>query len=261
MSEDPVPGGVDSEEEIPEDHPRYLDLVTRYRIEEGIAAGITHLQGMHAEGRGSAFDYLLGEKTIPSAASAERAATAELLRAEHPVISVNGNVAALVPEETVDLAQAVDAAIEVNLFHRSEERIRKIIEHLQQHGAEDVLGLEATAYIPGLTHDRAMISDAGIGRADVVLVPLEDGDRAKALRAMGKREIVVDLNPLSRSPRAAHIPIIDNVVRAFPNMTEHARELADASAATLDDIVAEFSPDEALREAEEAIRHGAVERA
>ncbi len=256
MSEESAPGGVEHEEEIPEDHPRYMDLVTRHRIEEGIASGITHIQGMHAEGRGSAFDYLLGEETIPSADGAARAAAAELLRAERPVISVNGNVAALVPGETAELAEATDARIEVNLFHRSEERIRRIVEHLEDHGAEDVLGLEADAIIPGLTHDRARITEEGIGRADVVLVPLEDGDRAQALRRMGKREIVIDLNPLSRSPRDAHIPIIDNVVRAMPNITASARELADADTATLDRIVAEFDPDAALQVAERTIRQG-----
>ncbi len=254
MSEESAPGSVAHEEEIPEDHPRYMDLVTRHRIEEGIEAGITHIQGMHAEGRGSAFDYLLGEETLPSADEAARAAAAELLCAEHPVISVNGNVAALVPEETVVLANAVDAAIEVNLFHRSEDRIRRIVEHLEAHGAEDVLGLEAEANIPGLTHDRAQISEEGIGRADVVLVPLEDGDRAQALREMGKREIVIDLNPLSRSPRDAHIPIIDNVVRAMPNIRQHAGALGDWPPGELRQIVVEFEPEVALRDAESHIR-------
>lgn len=256
MSQESAPGGVDSEEEIPEDHPRYLDLVTRHRIEAGVEAGITHIQGMHAEGRGSAFDYLLGEETIQSADEAERVAAADLLRAEHPVISVNGNVAALVPAETADLAEAVDAAIEVNLFHRSPERIKLIIEHLEKHGAENVLGLHADAEIAGLTHDRAQISSEGIGRADLVLVPLEDGDRAKALRAMGKREIVIDLNPLSRSPRAAHVPIIDNVVRAMPNITDHAHDLADADRDTLDAIVEAFDPKAAIQDAERTIRTG-----
>lgn len=256
VTEETVPGGVDHEDEIPEDHPRYLDLVTRHRIEEGIEAGITHIQGMHAEGRGSAFDYLLGEETIPSADRAARVAAAELLRADHPVLSVNGNVAALVPEETVRLAETVDAAIEVNLFHRSEERIRRIIQHLEAHGAKNVLGLKAEAEIPGLTHDRAKVSAAGIGRADVVLVPLEDGDRAKALREMGIREIVIDLNPLSRSPRAAHVPIIDNVVRAMPTITEHAEQLADRDPGELTEIIEAFDPDEVLAEAERVIRQG-----
>ncbi len=55
---------------------------------------------------GSAFDYLLGEETIPSADEAERVAAAHLLLADQPVLSINGNVAALVPSEMVDLADA-----------------------------------------------------------------------------------------------------------------------------------------------------------
>lgn len=254
--ESTVPGGVDDESEIPEDHPRYTDLITRYRLEEGIEAGITHVQGMHAEGRGSAFDYLLGEETIPSADRACRVAAAELLRAERPVLSVNGNVAALVPADTVELADAADARIEVNLFHRSDERIRRIIDHLEAHGASDVLGLEADERIPGISHDRAPVSHDGIYTADVVLVPLEDGDRALALREMGKREIVIDLNPLSRSPRAAHVPIVDNVVRAMPAITTYVRELDGVSRAELDAIVDEFDPDAALAAAERRIRNG-----
>ena len=45
-----------------------------------------------------------------------------LLTAENPVISVNGNTAALVAKEVVKLANATEAKIEVNLFYRSLER-------------------------------------------------------------------------------------------------------------------------------------------
>lgn len=255
-----VPGGVDEESEIPTDHPRYTDLVTRYRIERGIERGITHLQGMHAEGRASAFDYLLGEETIPSANRAERVAAAELLLATHPVLSVNGNVAALVPDATVELAETVEATIEVNLFHRSEDRIRRIIAHLADHGAENVLGLTATETLPGLSHDRAKVARHGIYEADLVVVPLEDGDRAQALREMGKREIVIDLNPLSRSPRAAHVPIIDNVVRAMPNVIEHARDLRGQPESELQDLIDDFDPTTALDAAESAIRSGVTDQ-
>ena len=251
-----VPGGVDDESEIPEDHPRYTDLVTRYRIEAGIEAGITHLQGMHAEGRGSAFDYLLGEETIPSADEACRVAAADLLRAERPVFSVNGNVAALVPAETVELADAADAKIEVNLFHRSEDRIERIIEHLEDHGGSDILGRVADKQIPGISHDRAPVSEEGIYGADLVVVPLEDGDRARALRDMGKREIVIDLNPLSRSARAAHVPIVDNVIRAIPLITQYVRELREQPSTDLDALIEGFDPDRTLAVAERRIREG-----
>ncbi|ELY56470.1 hypothetical protein C491_13062 [Natronococcus amylolyticus DSM 10524] len=253
---DTVSADVEHEEEIPEDHPRYQDLLTRHRIEKGVEKGITHLQGMHAEGRGSAFDYLLGEETIPSADEAERAAAAHLLLADRPVLSINGNVAALVPGEMVELADATGAYLEVNLFNRTPERIEAIADHLREHGAEDVKGLEADARIPNLDHQRAKVDADGIHAADVVIVPLEDGDRAEALEAMGKTEIVIDLNPLSRSPQVAEVPIVDNIIRAVPNVTAHARDLAGAEEAELRTIVEEFDREAALEEAEHRIRNG-----
>jgi 4-phosphopantoate--beta-alanine ligase len=256
MSDEVAPPEVDDEGEIPESHPRYTDLLTRHRIEEGVRRGITHLQGMHAEGRGSAFDYLLGEETTESADRAARAAAAELLLAEHPVLSVNGNVAALVPGEVVELADAVGADIEVNLFNRTEERVAAITDHLREHGATEVKGLTADARIPGLDHGRGTVDADGIHDADVVLVPLEDGDRAEALQEMGKTEIVIDLNPMSRSPRTAAIPIVDNIVRAVPNVTRHARELLDGPDDELDSIVDGFDREAALADAERRIRRG-----
>ena len=240
--------------EIPDDHPRAESLRTRHRIEAGVEAGITHPQGLIAEGRGEAFDYLLGEETIPSADEAARAAAAALQLADHPVLSVNGNVAALVPDELVELAEVVGAALEVNLFNRTDGRIDRIADHLREHGAEDVKGLAGDAEIPGLDHGRGTVDADGIYDADVVVVPLEDGDRAEALAAMGKTEIVIDLNPLSRSAQTAAIPIVDNVVRAVPNVTRHARQLADASRDELERIVAEFDREAALEAAERAIR-------
>jgi len=242
--------------EIPADHPRHDSLVTRHRIEAGVEKGITSKQGLVAQGRGEAFDYLLGEETIPSADDAERAAAAYLLLAEHPVLSVNGNVAALVPGEVVALAEVVGADVEVNLFNRTEERMEAIAAHLREHGAGDVKGLKADARIPGLEHERAKVDRDGIYDADVVLVPLEDGDRAEALAATGKTELVVDLNPMSRSAQSAAVPIVDNIIRALPSMTEHARELRDASREQLEEIVAGFDREAALEAAERRIRNG-----
>lgn len=242
--------------EIPDDHPRAASLRTRHRIEAGVEKGITSKQGLIAQGRGEAFDYLLGERTLPSADEAERAAAARLLLADHPVISVNGNVAALAPDATVELAEAVDADLEVNLFNRTEQRMEAIADHLREHGADGVKGLAGDGKIPGLDHARGTVDADGIGAADVVVVPLEDGDRAEALGEMGKTEIVVDLNPASRSPQVATIPIIDNVVRALPNVTAHARDLADASPSDLRTVVDAFDPDEMLAAAEATIRNG-----
>lgn len=249
-----------TETEIPEDHPRHESLLTRHRIEEGVEKGITSKQGLVAQGRGEAFDYLLGEKTTPSAERAERAAVARILLADHAVVSVNGNVAALCPEDAVRLAEATGADLEVNIFNRTGERLEAIVAHLREHGAEEagieVKGLEADAQIPDLSSERAKVDEDGIYTADVVLVPLEDGDRAEALEAMGKDEIVVDLNPLSRSAQVADVPIVDNVVRAFPRMVEAAEELGGAEEKELRRIVEEFDAEEALRDAEKRIRGG-----
>jgi len=260
-NDEPTDATDDEPEHTPDDHPRSEDLETRHRIEAGVEKGITHLQGMHAEGRGTAFDYLLGEETIPSADEAARAAAAQLLLAEHAVLSVNGNVAALVPEEYVELADVVDADLEVNLFNRTEERMETIAEHLREHGADEVKGLEGDGEVPEVGHYRGIVDADGIEDADVVLVPLEDGDRAEALGKMGKTEIVIDLNPLSRSPQTATIPIVDNVVRAIPTITEHARKLR-ADGATREDleaIVDSFDAQDHLWAAEEQIRTAAWE--
>lgn len=245
-----------SEIEVPEDHPRYESLLTRHRIEQGVKKGITSLQGLIAEGRGEAYDYLLGEQTLPSADAAARAAAAHLLLADHAVLSVNGNVAALVPGEIVELAAATGADIEVNLFNRTPERMQAIVDHLVEHGAAEVKGLTADARIPGLSHERGKVDADGIYDADVVLVPLEDGDRAEALGEMGKTEIVIDLNPKSRSPKMAAVPVIDNVMRAIPNITRHARDLQAASRDELEAIVADFDRGATLDAAEQAIRAG-----
>jgi len=134
--------------EIPADHPRHESLVTRHRIEAGVEAGITSKQGLVAQGRGEAYDYLLGEQTISSADEAERVAAAHLLLADHPVLSVNGNVAALVPGEMVELAESTGAALEVNLFNRTAERMDAIADYLREHGAEDVKGWRPTPASP-----------------------------------------------------------------------------------------------------------------
>ncbi|MEF8873056.1 MAG: 4-phosphopantoate--beta-alanine ligase [Candidatus Thermoplasmatota archaeon] len=206
--------------EVPESHPRYESLKTRESLVEGVEKGITSKAGLIAHGRGEMFDYLIGEETVKPAEKAERKAVAEMLEAKKPVISVNGNVAALVPAGIVSLAQRLDAKLEVNLFHRTDERIKKIEKELKENGAEKVYGKKADAKIPGLDHDRALCDREGIFSADAVFVPLEDGDRTKALKDMGKKTIAIDLNPLSRTAETADITIVDNIIRGVPNMIE-----------------------------------------
>lgn len=186
--------------------------------------GLVAWEGLIAHGRGEAFDYLLGERTLPEAEKAARAAVASLLRAERPVLSVNGNVAVLAGDEIGALAAATGARVEVNLFHRTEERVRALVALLQTHGVREVLGEDPDASLPGLEHSRALCSRRGIYAADVVLVPLEDGDRAEALIRMNKAVLSIDLNPLSRTSRAATIAIVDDLGRALSNMVAFAKE-------------------------------------
>ena len=205
-------------EKIPTTHPRYKSLMMREKITQAMSRGIVHETGLIAHGRGEAFDYLLGEQTIPQAYIAEKIAAASLLQADNPILSVNGNVAALVPKEIISLAESVDAKIEVNLFHRTKKRIDAITNELIKCGAQMVYGQKADATIPGLDHNRALCDKDGIFSADVVLVPLEDGDRCKALLDMEKFVITIDLNPLSRTAQTASITIVDNVTRALQNI-------------------------------------------
>ncbi|MDV2482433.1 phosphopantothenate/pantothenate synthetase [Methanoculleus sp. Wushi-C6] len=216
---------------IPKDHPRYRSLVARERLARCAREGVVALEGLTAHGRGEAFDYLIGEKTTGSASLAARTAAAMLLAARHAVISVNGNTAALAAEEIAALQQASGADVEVNLFHRTEERIALITGILEKHGAR-VLSGTVERLVP-LSHDRALCLPHGIADADVVLVPLEDGDRCAALRAMGKTVITVDLNPLSRTARTATLTVVDEVTRAIPAITAACASLEPDEAGRL----------------------------
>lgn len=240
--------------EIPRSHPRYASLVARERVAEGVKRGFTSTQGLIAQGRGEAFDYLLGEKTTPSAAAATRAAAAMFLQAEKPALSVNGNVAALVPGEMVELAKALKAPLEVNLFHRTEERVGKIADLLRSLGAEEVLGERPDATVPGLEHARAKATRGGIYDADAVLIPLEDGDRCEALVKMGKKVIAIDLNPLSRTSKMATISIVDNIVRAVPNLTSAVKVLSELSKSDLLKILEDYDNNKILRQAVEELQ-------
>lgn len=215
---------------VPDSHPRYASLMAREALVEALEAGYLAPQGLTAHGRGETFDYLLGERTTEPAREATEAAACALVTAEHPVISVNGNVAALCPGAVAELQAALDARVEVNLFHRTDQRVELITDRLEAHGCTGVLGDDPDEAIPGLDSARAEVDSQGIFASDCVLVPLEDGDRTEALVAMGKQAISVDLNPLSRTARTATINITDNVVRALPNLASRAQTLAELPA-------------------------------
>lgn len=205
-------------------HPRYRSLQTRARLARALADGVVVGEGLIAQGRAEAFDYFLGERSTPSARRAERSAARWLAAAQRPVISVNGNVAALAAREVAALQRARPGlAVEVNLFHRTPARARAVADVLSKAGVRGVLGVRPTARVPGLPSDRAWVDRRGIGRADLCLVPLEDGDRALALRRMGKRVIAIDLNPMSRTAEVADLPVVDELTRALRAMVEELR--------------------------------------
>jgi len=221
--------------DIPDSHPRRASLLARQSLVEAAAEGLLADSAMIAHGRGEAFDYLLGETTSDSAMEAIREVAARLLAAERPVISVNGNTVVLAGEELIRVAAVVGCPIEVNLYYRTPERVSGLLSRLSQQrdtvaseaapgGWEgnwqevvesvSLLGAAAAHSISGLEGARAKCCWEGIGQADVVLVPLEDGDRCEALVAAGKQVLVVDLNPLSRTAMTATVTIVDEVSRA-----------------------------------------------
>ena len=205
----------------PKDHPRYKSLLAREKLVE--ASDVVAKQGLIAHGRGEAFDYLLGEQTCLPALSAIKAAASTLIEAKNPVISVNGNVVALAAREVARLSELSGAKVEVNLFHRTPERIAGLTKMMKKVGI-DALGASADDKIPGLSSERAKCCSDGIGSADVVLVPLEDGDRCEALVKMGKKVITIDLNPLSRTAQTAHITIVDELTRCLPLLSDFVKE-------------------------------------
>ncbi|MEM1662240.1 MAG: 4-phosphopantoate--beta-alanine ligase [Desulfurococcaceae archaeon] len=236
---------------IPPNHPRRDSLIIREKLVDGFRMGIVAVEGLIAHGRGECFDYLLGEKTHDFAYEAAKVAVALLLTAEKPVISVNGNVAALVPNEVVELAKLTNSKIEVNLFYRTPEREEAIANWLKKHGADEVLGVgeDASSTIPELFSERRRVSPRGILIADVVLVPLEDGDRTEALKKIGKKVIAIDLNPFSRTARAADVTIVDNVVRAMKHMVLLARELKNVNRSDLRSIIEKYDNNAILQRA------------
>jgi 4-phosphopantoate--beta-alanine ligase len=210
---------------IPKSHPRAKSLLIREKLVHGFEQGLVAKEGLMAHGRGEAFDYLLGEKTSKNAKNAIKAAASALLQASYPVISVNGNIAALCPMEIVKLAKIIDAKIEVNLFYTNKKRKQNIAKILKKYGAREILGLDpkCSRHISGLESSRRIVDENGIYKADVVLVPLEDGDRTLALKKSGKKVITFDLNPLSRTAVTANITIVDNVIRGINHLIKECK--------------------------------------
>ena len=233
---------------IPKNHPRYKSLILREKIKNAFKSGYLADTGMIAHGRGETFDYLLGEKTIPPAKKAEEVAVAQLLLAENPVISVNGNTTALVIDEIIEFAKEINGKIELNLFHRTKKRVEIIKNLYKEKGWENLLGCNTKELknFDNITNPRSTASPQGIYTADIILIPLEDGDRAEILKKYGKKIITIDLNPLSRTSQMSNTTIVDNITRAIPNMTRIAKEYKNKNQKELKEIINKYNNKENL---------------
>ena len=242
--------------DVPETHPRYASLMARKRLTEAAAAGMLAESALIAHGRGEAFDYLLGEATCEAAKKAIGEVAARLEAAEKAVISVNGNTVALSGPQMLACAAILSCPVEVNIYYRTPERMEALLSALEQQREEAVslyptlaqeiakvpiLGAEPDGRIPNLDGPRAKCHSDGILGADVVLVPLEDGDRCGALIEMGKTVCVIDLNPLSRTAITASVTIVDELTRCAPLLLN---ELIDGAK----DSDVEWNNEENLRE-------------
>ena len=210
-------------------HPRYESLLKRHMLEKAAKRNMLAGSALIAHGRGEAYDYLLGEQTIESAMLATKFALQNLINSKKSVISLNGNTTAIAGIELMKLASEINCPIEVNIFYRTPKRMKALLNHLESINEEfgldvKILGANPDSLIPGLEGPRAKCCYEGIFSSEVILVPLEDGDRCEALIAMGKTVIVVDLNPLSRSSRKASITIVDEISRVANNMLSLIKE-------------------------------------
>ena len=232
-------------------HPRYESLLKRHNLEIAASRGMLADSALIAHGRGEAFDYLLGEKTSENAFLATKNALAHLSAAKRPIITINGNTAALAGKELMQIANYLNCPVEINIFYRTPERMSALLNRLETIKKErsidvEILGANPNDRIPGLKGPRAKCTKEGIIDSDVILVPLEDGDRCEALVAMGKTVIVIDLNPLSRSAKMGTITIVDELTRVAENM------LFQFDSVKMSEVSKTYDNEEALRD---ALRH------
>ena len=244
--------------ELHESHPMYLSLLAREKLVTGFKKGLVASEGLIAHGRGECFDYLLGESTTGSARVAINVASAMLLLARYPVISVNGNVTALCVDQVCGLNRSLEnSAVEINLFYYTKEREKLISEEFKKCGLTRIFGIEPEnlVSIPELESNRRLVDRDGISKADVVFVPLEDGDRTMALKRMDKQVVTVDLNPLSRTSLSSDITIVDNIVRVIPQLIECVEyHRKHSSENDLKDLIESFDNLNGLREALEVMK-------
>lgn len=243
---------------IAQAHPRASSLIIREKLVNGFRSGIVVPQGLIAHGRGEAFDYLLGEKTTKYAYEAEKAAVCLLLLSNKSIISINGNTTALCAKDLVTLSNVTKSRIEVNLFHRSGARSNAIARILRKEDALDILGLDnkSKTIIKGISSNRKYVDKVGILDSDTIFLALEDGDRTESLVKMGKKVISVDLNPLSRTAIVSNVTIIDNIVRAIPNMIKISEQLVKKDKSYLLRLIKNFDNKENMHKSLLVIKKG-----
>lgn len=225
------------------DHPRYESLVYREKIVEAHEKGILADSGMIAHGRGETFDYLIGEETTSNSQNTIDVAACYFLTSKKPVLSVNGNTTALVSEDIARLAKLLDIPVEINLYYRTPERINNIKKVYEKLGVSTILGTDEDDFIdtPNLNGPRSPVSIDGIKDADLVFIPLEDGDRAEKLSALDKTIVNVDLNPLSRTAQTSTVTIVDNIVRVMPTLIDSVNRYSKYDDSTLYEKIDEFN--------------------
>lgn len=233
------------------DHPRYESLLYRQKIVDAHKNGILADSGMIAHGRGETFDYLIGEKTTANSLNTIDIASCYFLTRKRSVLSVNGNTTALVAEDIAELSSLLDIPVEINLYYRTPERIRNIERVYKNLGVKELLGTDDDDFIdtPDLNGPRSPVSIDGISKADLVFIPLEDGDRAEKLAALKKDIVNVDLNPLSRTAVTSTVTIVDNIVRVMPLLIDAVRRNEDVDRKVLLEKIDSFSNRENLDKA------------
>jgi 4-phosphopantoate--beta-alanine ligase len=156
------------------------------------------------------------------------------------------------------LSKITRSRIEVNLFHKSITRSKAIARKLKKENANEVLGLDAKlrSTIKDISSNRKYVDKNGIMNSDTVFVALEDGDRTESLVKMGKKVISIELNPLSRTAIASNVTIVDNIVRAVPNMIKISKQLVNRNKSYLLQQIRNFDNMRNMRKSLIMIRKG-----
>jgi len=133
---------------------------------------------------------------------------------------------------------------------QTKKRRQNIVKTLKKNGADEVLGADRKSLkkLSGLDSTRRFVDKDGIFAADLVLVPLEDGDRTLALTKSGKTVVTFDLNPLSRTAQTADITIVDNVIRGMRLLIDSCKSLSKQNKASLEKIVKNYDNKKVLSE-------------